>query len=707
LLKRRFVVFLALIAAFASSACLRKDYPATGPAVEDVELQEAKAIDTDEALDGLATAASPRFLGIWDGVAFDYEVYDEALLERDLARVQRYYKARGYHEASVTAARVIRSDEHHVRVEIRVHEGIPIQIREWSAAGLERADFEAAAAALKAVTLKNGAPFDEAVYETSKKALVEALGNRGYAFAKVKGSATVDLARHEATVRFEVTPGNKSVFGPVKIVGLTQIPERPVRANLRVREGATYSASDLEEAREALVNLGVFSTVDVEQDFTKPESGVVPITVVVKEAPLRTLRMGGGVRFDLLELSGKLIFGWEHRNFLGGMRKLKLEAKPGLVFFPTRTTDLTLPTHVLPTYRMRSELRQPSFIEGRTTGFVAAEYNIFPLLFPDQPTTAPPPPADPPPGFVPEELKILGYQEVRAMTGIERAFFRHHLYTTLEYNWQGSFPFAYLGKNTLDTIFASYPEFEFVLDFRDDPIDPRRGVYFSNNVQVAGYIFGGSVDDVRDQPELRTYVPISKDVVFASRFTVGFLFPNGYGQSLQNPSVVDQRDQQKLMLRAFYSGGPNSNRGYPFRGVGPHGVVGFLVPSTAACDKAVNPDADPTNPNCLYPLGGLTLWEVSLEVRFPIVGALRAVVFVDASDVASNTAEFVFSRPHLSPGIGLRYATPIGPIRLDVGYRVPYLQQLGQKTVDTTRERIPDETLGLPMAIQFGLGEAY
>jgi len=705
--KRRFVVFLALIAAFASTACLRKDYPATGPAVGSLEIQQAKAVDPDDIKTGLATAASPRFLGIWDGVAFDYEVYDEALLERDLERVERYYKARGYYEASVTAARVIRVDEHHVKVEVRVHEGIPVQIREWSAAGLERAEFAAAAAALKAVTLKAGQPFDETEYETSKKALAQALGNHGYAFAQVKGSVSVDLARHEATVRFAVTPGKKSVFGPVKIAGLVKIPEGPVRDNLRVEEGVVYSASELDDARDALVNLGVFSTVDIEQDLTKPDSGVVPITVVVKEAPLRTLRMGGGMRFDVLELSGKMIFGWEHRNFLGGMRKLKLEGKPGVVLFPTRTTDLTLPTHFLPTNRIRVELKQPSFIEGRTTGFVAGEYNIFPLLFPDQPTTAAPVPPDAPPGTQPEDLKILGYQELRAMGGVERAFFRHHVYTTLEYNWQGSFPFAYSGQNPLEKIFASYPELNVVLDFRDDPIDPRKGAYFSNNIQVAGYVFGGSVDDVKWQPEARTYVPISKQVVFATRFTVGFLFPNGYGQSLQNPSVIDQRDQQKLLLRAFYSGGPNSNRGYPFRGIGPHGVVGFLIPSTAACDVTINPGADPTNPNCLYPLGGLTLWEISLEARFPIAGPLRGVIFVDASDVNENVATFTYKRPHISPGFGLRYATPIGPIRLDVGYRVPYLQELGRKEVDPTREKIPEETLGLPMAIQFGLGEAY
>jgi outer membrane protein insertion porin family/translocation and assembly module TamA len=692
----RFVVFLAVFAAFANTACLRKDYPATGPAVSDVEILDAKAVDPEDLLEGLATASSPRFLFIWDGVVFDYEVYDEALLERDLERVQRYYRARGFYEASVTAARVIRVDEHHVRVQIRVDEGVPLQVGSWTADGMATVDFEAATAAVQAVTLRTGARFDETTYDQTKKALLEALANNGYAFATVTGQVTADLARHQADVRLTVTPGKKSVFGPVKIVGLTQIPERPVRANLRVREGKEYSNSELEDARSALVNLGVFSTVDVERDLSRPDSGIVPVTVIVREAPLRTLRMGGGMRLDVLEWSSNLTFGWEHRNFLGGMRKFKIEARPGVVLFPTRMDNFTPPTTLLPKNRVRAELRQPSFIEGRTTGFIAGEFNIYPVLYPDQPTNV-----------------IFGYEEVKGEVGLERAFFRHHFYVTPSYEWQANVPFAYAGSNELKTAYISYPELNFFIDFRDDPIEPHKGVFFSNDLQVAGHVFGGDASDVRVQPELRTYVPISKSVVLATRATIGLLFPENYGGSLKTPqssgdgngdAQFDQsrlRDQQLLLFRAFYSGGPTSNRGYAFRGVGPHGVLGALIPSTAACT------VDNLSPNCLRPLGGLTLWEFSLEGRFPIAGPLRGVIFVDASDVDANTATISFKYPHVSPGFGLRYATPIGPIRFDLGYRLPYLQEIGSRDISSRKEGYPGEIFGLPIAINFALGEAF
>jgi len=101
--------------------------PPNAPVISDVDL-EGPTGRPGSIVDGLATARSPRLLGIWDGVVFDYEVFEETILERDLERLRRYYRARGYYDARVLAARVITVDEHHVRVEIRVNEGEPVRV---------------------------------------------------------------------------------------------------------------------------------------------------------------------------------------------------------------------------------------------------------------------------------------------------------------------------------------------------------------------------------------------------------------------------------------------------------------------------------------------------------------------------------------------------------------------------------------------------
>jgi outer membrane protein insertion porin family/translocation and assembly module TamA len=532
------------------------------------------------------------------------------------------------------------------------------------------------------------------VYERAKTNIVRALADEGYAFARTEGHVHVDIARHEATIRIDVTPGPHAVYGPVRIVGLKAIPEDPIRRDLGLVEGREYSRAELEDSRTALVNLGVFATVDVRQDLSHPEKAVVPVTVTVEEAPLRTLRLGGGMRFDVLQWSSNLTVGWEHRNFLGGLRKLTLELKPGLVFYPTRMDNFEAPRNVLPEGRLRAQLEQPAFLEGRTRGFVTAEYNVYPLLYPGLGENKG------------DDENVIGYQEVRTQFGASRPFFGHHLYLTASYSWQANFPFTYLGTTTLDPVHVSYPELDAIVDFRDDPIEPHRGFFLSNTVQLAGYIFGGDASDVKEQPELRTYVPISKSVTLATRVTVGLLFPSNYGRTLNDtdPLAAEttawQRDQQLLLFRAFYSGGPNSNRGYPFRGVGPQGVLGYLLPSTAGCQGRTEDQA------CFRPLGGLTMWEASAEVRFPIVGPLRAALFVDASDVEPSIAQIRFTVPHLSPGIGLRYATPVGPVRLDVGYRVPYLQKLGTEKIPPN-EGTQSTVFGAPIAVSFALGESF
>lgn len=155
-------------------------------------------------------------------------------------------------------------------------------------------------------------------------------------------------------------------------------------------------------------------------------------------------------------------------------------------------------------------------------------------------------------------------------------------------------------------------------------------------------------------------------------------------------------------LRGFFSGGANSNRGYGYRGVGPHQKVEslYLVPGTF--DSA----------NDAVPLGGLTLWETSAELRFPIGrGGLGGAIFFDASDV-SLSGDLRLTRPHLTAGVGLRYATPVGPARLDVGYRVACAQVFGvcdpqQIHANIPEEAVPGELFGLPIAVSLAIGEAY
>jgi outer membrane translocation and assembly module TamA len=88
-----------------------------------------------------------------------------------------------------------------------------------------------------------------------------------------------------------------------------------------------------------------------------------------------------------------------------------------------------------------------------------------------------------------------------------------------------------------------------------------------------------------------------------------------------------------------------------------------------------------------------------------VVAAVSAATFCDTSDVSPNRLSVRLDYPHLSCGLGLRYDTPIGPVRLDVGYRIPGAQF--PKGVDPLTQGDPGTVYGIPVAVSFGIGEAF
>jgi len=671
---RAFVAFLALVTLLVG--CDGKRIPEGKSAIEAVDIR-GKPKELDERLEeGLATKASPKLFGI-PGV-YEYELYDEAALQKDIERIERQLQRRGYYEARVYAARVIRSKENRVRVEIEIEPGPPIRIHSLKTTGLAQLPFEAAEAATHEIRLRVGDTFDEDRFEEAKQDVVNSLSNRGYAFARVSGKAKVDLASNSAHIEIHAEPGERASLGAIRIEGLKKLDQKPVERTLKLKRGGLYSREELRSARAALFALGVFSTVEIIPDLSDPESRVVPIVVRVEESTLRDVTLGMGGRLDLLRLAAVGQMGWTHRNFFGGLRKFTVSTRPGVTFFPTSIDYIRSPTALFPENALTVRLEQPGFIEGRTVGYTQAGYNIYPLLYPL--------PKDKPSDYDPRDERVIGYNEITTAVGAERNFWGRLLHLDLSMNWQANHPFAYQGDASvpgLERVVVAYPELLTAVDLRDDPIQPTRGIHFTNSLQSAVPVLGGSVVDIRVNPEISGFVPLDQKhkVVLATRVGIGMVFPQNYGDALINagrtldysdPSVV--ADQHRLLFRAFYSGGPSSNRGYPYQRIGPQGAIGFLIPSGVSCDPAQGT----LPPTCIRPLGGFSLWEASTEIRYRAFKSWSFIAFVDASDVSTQVAHFSLAEPHISVGPGVRYLSPVGPIRLDVGYRVPGLQRFEQ-----------------------------
>jgi outer membrane protein assembly factor BamA len=722
-------------------------------AVDSIRIVNARTLGGGEIQDRIATEASAKFLYLFQGVAFDYSVYDESTLQRDMARIERFYRSKGFLDAHARVAHVLQVKKDHVRIEIVVQEGPPTLNRNVTVVGVDGLPKDVANAARLAArgALPNRERFDEDTFKGTEAAVKKALTDRGYAYATVTSDAELDLGAHVIDYGFAVTPGPRCVFGPITFQGLDpagsraqEIPEAPLRRAIDIRAGSPYSTAEIDSATQALLDLNVFASVQIEPTL-KPlptTDTTVPLVVKVDPVRLRQITLGGGVELDEIKTDLHLVAGWENHNFLGGLRDFAVTFKPGLVLYPYRIDNWTGTFHPLPEEWLKFQLKQPGFIEARTDAFIRPEFNIFPMLVEVDPGAHDP---------------VVGYREVKLPIGLDRTFWKK-LFVALDYTFQIENPFSYVGTldPALQTIFLSFPELVTRLDFRDNPVNPHKGIYISNSFQVAGGIFGGSATDVRVQPEVRTYIPIARGVTFATRASLGFLFSSNYGknwhdeltQSPQTSVPLDpttaadcmssapmsaicakrknlERDVEITYFRGFFSGGPTTNRGFPLLGVAPHGVVPFLNPSTASqqvffnCDPKnfTGPGGPAAIEKCYLPVGGFTLWELQNEFRAQISGPLSGSLFCDMGDVSPNQADIRLSHLHLSCGVGAAYDTPVGPIRVDIGYRIQPLQVLGFKNEgdaqnaskggDPVNGLPPTIANLLPIAIAIGIGQAF
>lgn len=672
-----------------------------------LEIRGNSALDDEEIEDSLASRETARFLGIVPGVIYEHEVFNRFVLDRDLQRVERLYQRRGFYEARARAGHVFRTGNK-VHVEILVEEGPPVLVRRIDVHGLEALPpelRESANAALNS-TVKVGQRFDEDTFARGEAALLRTLADRGHATAKVRRAADVNLPAHGASIGYWVEPGGQVEFGRVTIEGLGDLPRGLVRRALGIRRGEAYSETELEEAKRAVLDLGVFSSVKIKAQFEHAPPGPsgkpqVPLLVTVERSKLRSLRLGGGIQLDTIKSDFHLTLGWENQNFFGGMRKFLIEAVPGAVVYPTRLPSFHAPERLLPQGRLRTEFRAPSFLERRTQAVLKGQIGVAPVLLATREV---------------ESAPILGYRDFRASAGLERPFRRFYVY--LSENLQTNVPFAYSGQldDALRSVTVTYPSLIMALDLRDDSIRPHSGLYVSTEVQAAGII--GDARDVRLTPEVRGYIPLGRKTTLAMRGAIGLLFAQNYGSTVEPNAVRGEsgltgddasnlrqwvRDVQLMFFRGFFAGGAGSNRGYAAREIGPHGVVPYYIPGQAAqtLESTCTPGAA-DSAACELPLGGFSLWEASAELRYPISGSFSGTLFLDAADVTPN--QFTFRlRPHLSVGVGARYDTPVGPVRLDIGYRIPGLQA----PVAARDEAPPGELFSLPLGVSFGIGESY
>jgi outer membrane protein assembly factor BamA len=201
-----------------------------------------------------------------------------------------------------------------------------------------------------------------------------------------------------------------------------------------------------------------------------------------------------------------------------------------------------------------------------------------------------------------------------------------------------------------------------VQDRRDNPADAHRGIYNVIDTGLASGIFGSQRSFGKVLVRQATYTPFRKTWVFARQLTFGAIFPFSVPAGFQGQNYIPLPER-------FFGGGADTNRGFPYNEAGPRDIGMPAGPGGMA--------TVPTG----FPLGGDAVFFHQSELRFPLIGEnIGGVLFHDMGNVYSTVGDISFrvSQRNLqdfnymvhAAGFGIRYKTPVGPLRLDLAYSI-------------------------------------
>jgi len=638
---------------------------------------------------------------------------NEVEFRRDVVRLILLYRQSGYMNAVVDTS--VRRTARDAYITFRIHEGDPVRVVRLDVRGLDGIfDVERLK---RDLPLQVGDPFNRFFMQASADTIVARLRNNGFPYAEVLRNFDSEAGILKAEIEFDAQPGPRMRIGEVLIRGLRDVDTGTVRRVMSVRPGSSFNQDALYQTQRDLYGMGVFSSVNVVLlDSVAPQEtmlrdSTVRTLIQVLEGPAHQVRLGAG--YATVECF-RVQSGWTAHDFLGGARTLDLSARVSKLGAgtPKQTTGLNqfcnpfAGTWTFDTlnYTLGITLRQPAFLSRShvaTLGFVAERRSEF--------------------GIYTREA-IGGNADLTLNT-------RGQLPVTLGYSYSVGRTLAADGIYCSLFRLCDEASRKFLRDRRqfgavtisavrdrvNSILDPSEGSITTATLLHASRFVGSQApyEFNRGELEIAKYHPLGRRTVFAWRIRGGTILPRNISLSGQNVGYVppDQR---------FYGGGPNSVRGYGRNELGPRV---YVITNRDSIDQAATAQAGDTVWRGVRttPTGGNTAIVLNAELRFPspiFAQRMRLGIFVDAGQVWERGQELVTLRDmRVTPGAGLRFATPLGPVRIDAAYngypleRGPLLLLDSAGTVTQIRPSYPplraQKTFWQKVVIQIAVGQAF
>ncbi len=617
-----------------------------------------------------ASVLRPLVKGLQPGA-----LYRESELTQAVSEIENYYRRRGYALATVKSAPneipPVRQGEGQIQPVIVITEGPLVLIGEVRISGHTAFSEQELRAAIKS---RPGDPFYPPQLVADREAIILKYLNLGFAEASAEAQPgpTEDSTRVPLT--FVIHEGPQTIVDHILIVGNEKTDPEVIRRELQLREGQPLGLDAKFDSHRRLAQLGLFRRIRIDE-LSHGGTNRHDVVITVEEAARTSIGYGGGVEVtQRLRATGPEGEAEEHTEF--GPRGFFDIGRRNV---GGRNRSVNLFTRV--SLRPRDFPQDP---ERDGTGLAFSEYRVIGTF--RQPRA-----------FGSNEVVITGAieQGVRSSfnftrNGVNAEVLRALTSGSRGVRVSGRYSFSTTrrfderlpDRDLIDRVFPQVRLSGFssamARDTRDDILDPERGIFVSVEGSVFARSLGGQVGFMKSYLQGFWFrrLPGPRRIVFATRAAVGLA--DGFERETAptdlegnpvpgEPIVVEDLPASER----FFAGGDTTIRGY-------------------ALDSVGTPDTISANG---FPTGGNAVLILNAELRVPVWGDFGTAVFVDGGNVFRRVTNFDVGELRGSVGFGVRYNSPIGPVRLDLGFKLDRRQ---------INERIEPRT-----AVHFSIGHAF
>src|SRR5258706_49041 len=577
--------------------------------VKEIRFVGNRAISTDELKGAMITQEGT----FWSFLSSAGTYREDAFARDEYVLQGLYYDRRYLYVKFGKAAIELSPDRRFIFITPPIEEGDPYDITKIDVTGdlLEPKE-----KLLALVETKPGARFSKTILQRDLQVLADVYKDKGYAYANVTPDTDVHAETKTVGITFAFQKGTLVTIEKIEEAGNNKRRDKVIRGEMRINEGDLYSGTAIRFSKARVTALGYFDSVEINSRRGSADDKMV-LEITVKEKLTGTFQLGFGFTggesfFGQAQLSQNNLLGYGHTASLSfqisSLRQLfQLSYLDPYFLDPAWTASIDL---------YRSELLFTGFDRKAIGGALTAGYELF------------------------EDFRFFG------------------TYTLEGVDVTPTGTSALQLRNQFTAGRTSSVRFSFNYDKRDNRLFPTNGHLESASAEFATSLLGSQNLFQRYRLIERRYRPLFWGLVAKVNLSVGYIRST---DPLNRPISISEK---------FFAGGINSIRGYTLRSISPtKRILASREPDAGIIDFAVGGNKEL-----------LTNW----EIEFPIVesAGIRGVVFYDAGNVFSENEDFFHSnqRPDAngrgtlplglfhSTGFGVRWFSPLGPLRFEVGF---------------------------------------